>query len=81
MIVNLVKMFASPENHFQNDSFKALFLRSGIVNRMFYDNEGEVRALLLLDKSQAYLSAESLTNEDGRITAFSFSFLFPFYLK
>ncbi|KAB0404530.1 hypothetical protein E2I00_013191, partial [Balaenoptera physalus] len=67
VIVNLVKMFASPENHFQNDSFKALFLMSGIVNRMFYDNEGEVRALLLLDKSQAYLSAESLTNEDDVI--------------
>lgn len=35
VIVHLVKMFASPGNHFQNDSFKALFLRSGTVNRMF----------------------------------------------
>ena len=46
---------------------------SGILNRMFYDNGREVRALLLLDNSQAYLSAQSLTSEDGQIKAFSFS--------
>ena len=40
---------------------------------MFYDNGREVRALLLLDNSQAYLSAQSLTSEDGQIKAFSFS--------
>lgn len=73
MIVKLVNMFASPGSRFQNDSFKAVFLRSGIFNRMFYDNGRKVRALLLLDKFQAYLSAGSLTSEDGQIKAFSFS--------
>lgn len=55
------KMFASPGSRFQ--AFSTLNV---------YDNGREVRALLLLDNSQAYLSAQSLTSEDGQIKAFSF---------
>jgi hypothetical protein len=73
VIVKPVNMFASPRSRFQNDPFKAVFLRSGLFNRMFYNNGRKVRALLLLDNSRLNLSAGSLTSEDGQIKAFSFS--------
>ena len=35
--INLAKTFASPENRFQNGSFKAVFLSSGVFNLRLYE--------------------------------------------